>query len=233
MGESYRMFFIAAPFGNYINFRQQFLGKKFISVSGTWTREPRPGRFIQTLKTLRYTKHGWVNRLGLRNKGIKYGLKQNYQVLSLASIDPNDWEWLNKLVPSYANVEINLSCPNIKHNLWPGFNSFTKTPREWCIAKIPPTYKEKEIDFLIESGFKQIHACNTIPTPKGGLSGRDIVPHTIRILKYIKRTHPHIEVIAGGGIYSKEDVNRYRDYGADHFSLGTICFTPWKIKSVT
>ena len=39
--------------------------------------------------------------------------------------------------------------------------------------------------------------------------------------------------LAGGGIYSKEDVDRYRDNGADHFSLGTICFTPWKIKSVT
>lgn len=219
------MFFIAAPFGNYLKF------KDTISVSGTWTLAPRPGLFKQILKTLRYTKYGWVNRIGLRNKGIRYGLKQNYQILSLAAIDPNDWVRLDKLVPSYANVEINLSCPNIKNNLWPGFASFTRESREWCIAKIPPTYKEKDVDFIIESGYNQIHACNTIPTDRGGLSGRDIIPHTIRILKYIKKTYPHVEVIAGGGIYSKEDIDRYRDNGADHFSLGTICFTPWKIKS--
>ena len=54
------MFFIAAPFGNYLNF------KNSISVSGTWTRESRPGRFTQILKTLRYTKDGCVNKLGLR-----------------------------------------------------------------------------------------------------------------------------------------------------------------------
>ena len=221
------MFFIAAPFGNYLKF------KNTLSVSGTWTLEPRPGRFIQALKTIRYTKYGWVNKLGLRNKGIDYGLKHPRDILSISAIEQVDWFNLHKKIPKYISVEVNLGCPIIQPNLFPGFASFTREPREWCIAKIPPTFKESDIDFIIQSGFKQIHACNTIPTDKGGLSGKDVMPHTIRILKYIKRNHPNITVIAGGGIYSKEDVDRYRDNGADHFSLGTICFTPWKIKSVT
>tara|TARA_Y100001963_G_C6789171_1_gene454560 strand:- start:2801 stop:3469 length:669 start_codon:yes stop_codon:yes gene_type:complete len=220
------MFFIAAPFGNYLKF------KDIISVSGTWTLKSRPGRFMQVLKTLRYTKHGWVNRLGLRNKGIDYGLKYPKDVLSIAAIEPDDWYKLYKKIPKNVNVEINLGCPNTPKNLFPGIEYFTKNRREWCIAKIPPTFEKSEIDYIIKAGFKQIHACNTIPTLQGGLSGKDIVPHTLRVLKYIKRYYPEIQVIAGGGIYSKEDIQRYKDNGADHFSLGTVCFSPWKIKGL-
>ena len=226
------MFFIAAPFGNYLKF------KGALSVSGTWTARPRSGRFIQVLKTLRYTKYGWVNKLGLRNKGIDYGLKllkrDPDDILSIAAIEPPDWNLLYQKIPKSQSVEVNLGCPNTPKNLWHGFDYFAHYAlnRKWCIAKIPPTFQDKDIDYIVDSGFKQIHACNTIPTDKGGLSGRDIVPHTIRCIKYIKKVHPHVEVIAGGGIYSPEDVQKYKDYGADHFSLGTICFTPWKIKGV-
>ena len=62
------MYFISEPFGNYVK------PKKAISVTGTWTLNPRSGRFLQIIKTLRYTKQGWCNKLGLRNKGIKNGL---------------------------------------------------------------------------------------------------------------------------------------------------------------
>ena len=220
------MFFIAAPFGNYLRF------KDALSVSGTWTVKPRPGRFKQVLKTLRYTKDGWVNKLGLKNQGIEYGLKNPRDVMSIAAIEMRDWHELYEKIPKHANVEINLGCPNTTPNIWPGFASFTRSPRRWCIAKIPPTFMNDEIDFLVNSGFKQIHASNTLPVPQGGLSGKKIMPHTLRILKYIKKVHPHVEVIAGGGIYTKEDIRGYHDYGADHFSLGTVCFTPWKIKGI-
>ena len=60
------------------------------------------------------------------------------------------------------------------------------------------------------------------------MSGRILTPHTLRLIEYIKNTHPHVEVIAGGGVYSKEDAQRYIDAGAEHISLGTVCFTPWR-----
>lgn len=221
------MYFISAPFGNYLKY------KNVISVSGSWTLKPRPGRFFQILKTLRYTKRGWVNKLGLRNKGIDYGIQYPRDVLSIAAIDPEDWYLLYFKIPKSMSVEINISCPNISENLGKGFNHFAhQGNRKWCIAKIPPTYLNHQIDHIVDSGFKQIHACNTLPTLKGGLSGKEIIPHTIRILKYIKKVHPHIEIIAGGGITSKKDVEHYKDYGADHFSLGSVCFTPWKIKKI-
>lgn len=220
------MFFIAAPFGNYLKFNNT------LSVSGTWTLKSRPGRFKQIAKTLRYTKRGWVNKLGLRNKGIDYGLKHHGDVLSIAAIEQADWYELHKKIPKDMSVEVNLGCPNVQPNLFPGFASFTRESREWCIAKIPPTFEEKDIDFVIQSGFKQIHACNTIPTKDGGLSGREVMPHTIRILNYIKKKHSGITVIAGGGVTELLHAQYYIDAGADHISLGTICFAPWKIKNI-
>ena len=41
-----------------------------------------------------------------------------------------------------------------------------------------------------------------------------------------------IEIIAGGGITSQKDIANYLASGANHISLGTICFRPWKIKSL-
>ena len=81
-------------------------------------------------------------------------------------------------------------------------------------------------------GYNTIHACNTLPTEKGGLSGKMIVPYTMNLIDYIKNTHDGVTVIAGGGVYSKQDAQNYLNAGADHISLGSVCFTPWKIKGI-
>ena len=64
------MLFISPPFGNYINLPNT------ISIKGSFTLEPRTGLFTQIIKTLRYSfKHqGWINKIGLRNKGIDWAL---------------------------------------------------------------------------------------------------------------------------------------------------------------
>ena len=90
----------------------------------------------------------------------------------------------------------------------------------------------KLIDKLIEMGYKQIHASNTLPTEQGGLSGKILVPYTLSIIKYIKNKFENIQVIAGGGVTSTRDAKIYLDAGADHISLGSVCFTPWKIKKI-
>ena len=83
-------YFIAAPFGNYLKF------KNAISVKGTFTVNPRPGRLKQIVKTLRYVKTeagwGWRNQLGLRNPGLFDGMfKTSYnEILSVAAIEPSD-----------------------------------------------------------------------------------------------------------------------------------------------
>ena len=61
--------FISPPFGNYLG----FLPNTY-AIYGSYTLNPRPGLFSQIIKTLRYdsSAKGWVNKIGLRNKGIDY-----------------------------------------------------------------------------------------------------------------------------------------------------------------
>ena len=227
------MFFISAPFGNYLQYTNFLSGKPVISVTGTFTVKPRPGLVKQIIKTLRYTKTGWRNKLGLRNPGILKGIEATspYSVMSISSLEPNDWRILYEIVPKNMSVELNISCPNVDAH--PDLTkSFAKDERKWCIVKVPPTITNKQIDKIVKLGYTQIHASNTVPTPKGGLSGNVIVPHTMRIIEYIKSTHPHVEVIAGGGVSCKQDAQDYINTGADHISLGTVCFTPWRIKGI-
>ena len=224
------MYFISAPFGNYVK------PKKAISVTGTWTLSPRSGRFLQIIKTLRYTKQGWCNKLGLRNKGIKNGLlkTKESEVLSIAAIDKDDWVHFLQLLNQNQNIELNISCPNLDSHedttTWEAFYNFPYyIYSRWCIVKVPPTISFNFIDKLIDRGFTQIHASNTLSTSKGGLSGKVLMPYTLKLVEYTKNKYPNVEFIAGGGVSSRSDAERYLNAGADHISLGTICFTPWKI----
>ena len=227
------MYFISAPFGNYLQYTNFLSGKPIVSVTGTFTVKPRPGLVKQIIKTLRYTRTGWRNKLGLRNPGIFKGLDNTapHNVMSIASLEPNDWRILYEIVPKYQNVELNISCPNVDEH--PDLTkAFAKDQRFWCIVKVPPTITNKQLDKIVKLGYTQIHASNTVPTAKGGLSGKIIVKHTMRILEYIKSTHPHVTVIAGGGVTDNASANRYIDAGADHISIGSVCFTPLKIKGI-
>ena len=64
------MLFISPPFGNYIEI------SNCISIKGSFTLESRDGLYSQILKTLRYSfeYNGWINKIGLRNKGIDYAI---------------------------------------------------------------------------------------------------------------------------------------------------------------
>ena len=103
---------------------------------------------------------------------------------------------------------------------------------EFTIVKIPPIADNNMVDKLVDMGYNCIHASNTVPSAEGGLSGKIIMPYTMKLINYIKNKHSHVTVIAGGGVYSKEDAKKYLDAGADHISLASVCFTPWKIKGI-
>tara|TARA_X000001036_G_scaffold397185_1_gene399247 strand:- start:55 stop:747 length:693 start_codon:yes stop_codon:yes gene_type:complete len=227
------MYFISAPFGNYLQYTNFLSGKPIISVTGTFTVKPRPGLVKHIIKTLRYTRTGWRNKLGLRNPGIFTGIDNTapHNVMSIASLEPNDWKILYEIVPKNMSVELNISCPNVDAH--PNLTkAFAKDEREWCIVKVPPTITEKQVDKIVNLGYNTIHASNTLPTEKGGLSGKMIMPYTMNLIDYIKNSHDNVTVIAGGGVYSRQDAQDYINAGADHISLGSVCFTPWKIKGI-
>ena len=236
-------FFIAAPFGNYIKYRSR---DNVIPVTGSWTLQYRSGflgRIIRILKTMRYDRrrHGWLNKLGLPNEGIEVGLKKTIssEIMSIAAIEDSDFNELFKLIPLDQSLEINFSCPNLDEKSplsWNDASVFNNSPsnRKYCIAKIAPTTTIDQLTFLIDKlGFKQIHCCNTLPVKEGGLSGKSLIPYVNNLISIIREKWGNeIVIIAGGGVTNQDDIKNYLSQGANHISLGTICFKPWKIKNL-
>mgnify|MGYP000855579401 FL=1 len=228
------MMFVSAPFGNYI----KPIG--CIPVTGTYTLHPRGNRVWSAIKSLRYnTKHkGWMNNMGLPNPGVKVGLERhiNGEVLSIAEIERNDFKKLYREIPEGINVELNLSCPNIRNLPWDSTEIFARNSekRKWCICKVSPTVTPEDLEFLITKlGFTQIHASNTLPIQGcGGLSGRTLIPYTLDIIRLIREEWPEVTIIAGGGVDSFGAVYEYLNEGADHVSLGSVCFNPFKLRKI-
>ena len=226
--------FIAAPFGNYI----KPIG--CIPVCGTFTLHARGNVLWSAVKSLRYsTKHkGWMNNMGLPNPGIKVGLHKHIrgEVLSIAEIERNDFKKLYSLIPEGINVELNLSCPNVRNLPWDSTEIFARNleKRKWCICKVSPTVTPEDLEFLITKlGFTQIHASNTLPIQgSGGLSGQTLIPYTLDIIRLIREEWPEVTIIAVGGVADFSGVYEYLAEGADHVSLGSVCFNPFKLRKI-
>tara|TARA_B100000424_G_C22900140_1_gene478728 strand:+ start:103 stop:810 length:708 start_codon:yes stop_codon:yes gene_type:complete len=221
------MLFISPPFGNYISFNDD----KTVSVAGSFTLHARNGLISQICKTLRYSflYEGWVNKIGLRNKGIDWAIENvpSESILSLAILDKKDINVFLQRIPSTRNIEINVSCPNAEKNMVEsGLSNFINKKRRWCIIKISPVCSETDIDNYYKMGFRQFHCCNTLPVKEGGLSGSSLIPYTTSKILYIKKKYSDSEIIAGGGIKSCNDILHYKAIGADHFSVSTLLFNP-------
>ena len=226
-------FFISAPFGNYIK------PKGTIPVAGTFTLNARGNRFWAVLKTLRYNsaQQGWVNRLGLPTPGIRKGLERISvnEVLSIAEIDKGDFQRLNVLIPENQSIELNLSCPNLNKKLsWESAKCFDSEKREWCIAKLSPLTTPEELKFVVEFlGFTQLHFSNTLPTVQGGLSGPILRGYTTELIDLARSKYGNsVEIIAGGGVSDFGSVTNYLSNGADHVSIGSVCFNPFKLRKL-
>jgi len=226
-------FFISAPFGNYLH------PNGCIATTGTWTLEPRGNRLWSVIKTLRYNRiaKGWVNKLGLPNPGLSVGLEKTFpsEVLSIAEINKGDFERMNDMIPVDQNIEVNLSCPNVDRKLsWESARLFSSRDRDWCIAKLSPLTTPEELEFVIEHlGFSQLHFSNTLPTVKGGLSGPVLRTYTNDLIELVRdKWGSSVEIIAGGGVSDFGSVLNYLSNGADHISLGSVCFNPFKLRKL-
>ena len=226
-------FFISAPFGNYLH------PNGCIPVTGTWTLEPRGNRLWSVIKTLRYNRiaKGWVNKLGLPNPGLTVGLKKTSpsNILSIAEINKGDFERMNDMIPVDQNIELNLSCPNVDKSLsWESARIFSSRDRDWCIAKLSPTTTPEELEFVIEYlGFSQLHFSNTLPTIKGGMSGPVLRSYTNGLIELVRdKWGSSVEIIAGGGVSDFGSVLNYLSNGADHISLGSVCFNPFRLRKL-
>jgi len=176
--------------------------------------------------------------MGLPNPGVKVGLHKHIrgEVLSIAEIERNDFKKLYSLIPERTSVELNLSCPNIRNLPWDSTEIFARNSekRKWCICKVSPTVTPEDLEFLITKlGFTQIHASNTLAIQGcGGLSGRTLIPYTLDIIRLIREEWPEVTIIAGGGVDNFGAVYEYLNGGADHVSLGSVCFNPFKLRKI-
>jgi dihydroorotate dehydrogenase len=224
--------FISPPFGNYLNLR------KACSIRGSFTLEPREGLIGQIFKTLRYSfKHnGWINKIGLRNPGIDYAI-QKYgndciktdNIISIAILQSSDMDkFLNK-IPDNVNLEVNVSCPNAEKSMIDeNIHKFINDKRKWCVIKVSPLVTKGKLDSYYKVGFRQFHVSNTLPTERGGLSGKTLIPYNKESIEYLRKTYPDTVIIGGGGIQDIDDALMYKKFGADHISVSTLCFNPYK-----
>ena len=218
------MLFISPPFGNYISLPYSY------QIKGSFTLEERSGLIKQIINTLRYdfNNNGWVNKIGLRNKGLEYGIK-NYRkndIISIAILNKDEIPKINQMIPDDMNIELNISCPNAEKNMInKNLEVFLNKKREFCIIKLSPLTDKRLIDDYYNKGFRQFHCSNTIPTKNGGLSGISLIPNNNNLIKYLQK-YKDIYIIAGGGIRYYEDIINYQKNGANGFSLSTIWFNP-------
>ena len=181
----------------------------------------------------------------LPNTGVKVGLDRQIrgEVLSIAEVQRGDFKELVQIIPVNQSVELNLSCPNLGKSLpWDSAEVFTKYKgtsweRKWCIAKLSPLTTPEQLEFLIDDlGFTQLHFSNTLPLGggrAGGLSGVTLRPYTLELIRLVRENWgSDIEIIAGGGVSDFGAVYEYLNEGANHVSLGSVCFNPFKLRKI-
>ena len=220
------MIFISPPFGNYISLPNT------TPIRGSFTLNERPGKWGQILKTLRFIPGvGWINKIGLRNPGLDYAIDtyKKGEIISIAILDKNEIKPILDKIPEDMDIELNVSCPNTEnHMVNEGLKPFLNGKRDWCIIKLSPKETCYNINKFYETGFRQFHASNTLPSERGGISGKILKPYTSSIITYLHKNFDDCEIIAGGGIYDIDTLNEYKKLGAHHFSISTLFFNPVK-----
>lgn len=225
---------ISAPFGNYI----QPAGTT--PTLGTFTAAARPGRVIRVLKTVRrYRRIGaWVNKIGLRNPGMAWLVDRVEsgkvdvadKIVSIHGFIDDDWRQLleqaSRIKP--LAVELNMSCPNVGEIVH-GESLFADAMATGVpmVVKLPPVRYAALAEQAIAAGVRAFHCCNTLPVPAGGISGKPLQPLSLECVAALRqRFGQDVLLIGGGGITTAEDIQRYRDAGANHFALGTKVMHP-------
>lgn len=227
---------ISPPFGSWLRRAPHTRGATM--VLGTYTLAPIPGRLGQLLSTVRPTRLGWTNSVGLRNAGIGSvtETKCRNAILSLYADTQADWMELIAIAFQLgpAAIELNISCPNLsgRQKLWGnewGRQVFRVAVESGypILVKLPPKGWEPIVNLsCVPAGVKGYHACNTLPTRRGALSGKTLKGFSLDAVRGIRNLVPDAFIIGGGGIDSITDINHYYDAGADSFSISSALFNP-------
>lgn len=209
------------------------------------------------------TTSGMLNSIGLENKGVEDFIKnkitklKNIKIPVIASIAGNDEKEYAGLakrlsrISLIAALEINLSCPNVKHGSRKGLiaqdidatYSMVRAVRNVThlpiIAKLTPNVTEiSKIAIAAEKGGADaVSLVNTFPAmavdieswkPRlgnitGGLSGPAIKPIALKMVWDVYN-NVDIPVIGVGGIMDHKDAIEFMLCGATAIQVGTATF---------
>lgn len=232
---------VSAPFGNWLNFPGA------TSTLGTFTLHNRGGmlyRLWRCLLTLRPRPGlgAWTNRLGLPNPGIAslpvdgdYGDK----IISIYGFNRDEWREVayQAAARKPLAVELNLSCPNVDHAVFLGDAAMAAhvliQNKILVIAKLPPINPLASAKIMGDCGVGVFHACNTIPTLAGGMSGKPLKQLSLWAVRDIRQWWGSVAtVIGGGGITTPDDIREYHRAGADHVAIGSMLLNPFNWRKV-
>ena len=222
---------ISPPFSNI------YRNENCTNIIGTYTAEKRKG-LHRVITTLRPTKGGWYNNVGLRNPGIK-NLHKKFKENDIVSVyieGLNDYQYVFEVLSQLKvrDIELNVSCPNYKepkiHN---SIILYCLSNFRNVSLKVPHGVEYNFISKFYDSGISLFHISNSSKTPYGALSGKYLVYNNVQLIRRVKKElQNNVKIIGGGGIYNLEIANIYIDVGADFLSLSTALLKPFKIKDL-
>ena len=220
------MLYISPQFGNYITFKNE------TRIRGTYTWELRKGLKYHTARSLRPVEGGWRNQIGFRNKGIRNVTFVKEDIYSICGLRASEWVQLHGCIPKQISLELNVGCPNVHHTDIPlTLLSEYVDKFDSIQVKLPPDMSMKLVEQIVDAGVRTLHVSNTIPTPKGGISGAALKKVNLPLVSTISALG--VRVIAGGGIYNSRDIDDYREVGAKDFSISTVCISrPYNIPDI-
>jgi dihydroorotate dehydrogenase (NAD+) catalytic subunit len=222
---------------------------------------PRP-RFGNSMPRVAETPSGMLNAIGLQNSGFDVVINEKLPALeaydlpiiaNVAGTCEEDYvEVCAKIgdAPNVAAIELNISCPNVKH----GGQAFGTEPdvayrlTKNCkkVASVPIYVKLSpnvtdivRISEAVEAGgangFTMINTLMgmrfdlkrkkpILANVTGGLSGPAIKPVALKLIHQVSMTS-RLPIIGMGGVASAEDVLEFILAGASAVAIGTMNFT--------
>jgi dihydroorotate dehydrogenase (NAD+) catalytic subunit len=201
---------------------------------------------------VRLIRGGTVNAVGLTNPGIDWWIRACYPRMqrmglqTIVSVYPESVEEAQAFAQKLrglpiAGIELNASCPNVAHceaDTVQHVQAIAYSLREAghpLIVKVGYDQPYVAIAQAVEGIADAVHAINAVPwrlvfgerpSPLarlggGGVSGEPIRPFVREAVQQL-RMHTRLPIIAGGGIYTLQDLDELWALGARAFSIGTL-----------
>ena len=222
------------------------------------SREPRLGNPTPRIVE---TPSGILNAIGLQNSGIDNFLTEKLPflrqfdvpiIVNLVGYEVEDYVYLAERLTEAGGVhglEINISCPNVKHGcdfaVDPALTGelireIRKVTDLTLITKLSPNVTDMVpiARAAVEAGSDGLSLINTLlgtsidvrkrkfrlANITGGLSGPAIKPVALRCVWQIHRALPDVPLIGMGGIMSATDAIEFLLAGATAVAVGTATF---------